>query len=59
VVEEAWLDEQAVLRPIPDRLLADAAGATVDMSNVIDLAAIRAKGAIVSHRGLDEYELDE
>jgi hypothetical protein len=54
-VSEAWIEELPLLRPIPDRLLAEVSGATVDMSNVIDLAAVRAKGAVVSHRTLDDY----
>lgn len=59
VVQEAWLEEVALLDPIPDRLLVEMTGSYVDMANVIDLGAIRARGAEVAHRSLQDYEVDE
>lgn len=58
VVSEAWLEEVALLRAIPERLLQEATGAHVDTSNVIDLSDVRARGAVVAHRDLTDYEVD-
>jgi transposase len=60
IVSEAWLEELPLLNRIPDRLLVEVIGATVDMSNVVDLtAALKARGAVVDHRSLADYEVDE
>jgi transposase len=58
VVSEAWLEEISLLRAIPERLLKEATGGYVDMSNVVDLSEIRARGAAVEHRDLTDYEVD-
>ena len=59
VVSEAWLEEIALLRAIPERLLKGPTSGHVDTSNVIDLSEIRARGAVVEHRALSDYEVEE
>lgn len=55
IVAEAWLEEQPLLTPTPARLLQHARGTHVHTAEVIDLAAIKAQGALVEHRSLDAY----
>ena len=59
IVGEAWLEEVALLRPVPERLLHAVTGGHVDTSNVIDLSAVRARGAVVEQRALTDYEVEE
>ncbi len=55
IVGEAWDEEQAHLKPIPERLLTLTSGRDVDPVNVVDLAAARAGGEVVQHRDLSAY----
>lgn len=57
VVAEAWSQERQLLRPIPDRLLANRRGAGVqDPAQVIDLGALRNAGDVVEAPCLADYE---
>jgi hypothetical protein len=55
VVHEAWEQERPLLRPIPGRLIAEGEGQAVE-AEVIDLAALKAEGAVVEHRPLEAYD---
>lgn len=56
IVADAWIEEQPLLRPIPSRLLERSLGETTRTAEIIDLSAIKAQGALVEHRSLDDYE---
>ncbi len=55
IVGEAWDQERAHLKPIPERLLTLWSGQEVDPANLVDLAAARAGGEVVEHRDLSAY----
>ena len=55
VVNEAWQEERAHLKPIPDRLLTLSTGDAVSSSNVVDIVAARAGGEVVEQRDLNVY----
>lgn len=55
VVTDAWLEEQPMLVPIPTGLLHRQLGTHAASVEVIDLAAIKALGAVVDHRNLADY----
>jgi transposase len=55
VVAKAWEAEQGMLSRIPERLIAEVEGQAVE-AKVIDLAALKAAGAVVEHRALSAYD---
>jgi transposase len=55
VVLEAWEQEQPLLATIPDRLVVEVTGQVVE-AKVIDLARLKADGAVVEHRPLSDYD---
>ena len=55
VVAEAWAQEQSLLAQIPERLIVEVEGQAVE-ATVIDLARLKAEGAVVEHRPLSSYD---
>lgn len=55
IVSDAWREEQALLEPIPARLMSRSVGVHTSSADVIDLATIKAQGSVVEHRSLDDY----
>jgi hypothetical protein len=55
VVAEAWAQEQSLLARIPERLIVEVEGQAVE-ATVIDLARLKAEGAVVEHRPLSSYD---
>ena len=56
VVGEAWLEEQPLLRQVPDRVRARYAGNAITLPTTVGTASLRALGEVVQLRDLHEYE---
>jgi transposase len=57
LVGEAWEQERALLREIPDRIVSSLRGEQAELpARVIDLSAVREVGSVVEDRPLGDYE---